>query len=158
MMLWIQSNSFVCNDNYSRLTPGKKDFVSVEKNIHEQKRLLLCNLSELYYNFKQDFPEVKISFFKFCSFTQKWCMTVGTYGPHSVCVCAIHQNVKPMLDAVKLSISYKELIQLNVCDQNNAYCMLQRCDDCPYKSPLRKYLNQVLLDKTDESSHISFNE
>ena len=119
--------------------PGKKYYVSVQKNIHEQKHLLLCNLSELYSNFKQGFPKVKISFSRFCSLRPKWCITVGSSGAHSVCVCAIHQNVKLMLDAVKLSKSYK-LIQLTVCDQNNAACMLQRHDDCPGESPLREYL------------------
>ena len=62
-----------------------------------------------------------------------------------------------MLDAVKLSKSHK-LIQLTVCDQNNADCMLQRCDDCPGESPLREYLSQILLDEADESSYISIKE
>ena len=75
---------FFCNDNYSRLMPGKKDFVSVQKNIHEQKHLLLCNLSELYSNFKQDFPKVKFSFPKFCSLRPKCCTTVDLYDAHSV--------------------------------------------------------------------------
>ena len=105
---------FFCNDNYSRLMRGKKDFVSVQKNIHEQKCLLLCYLSELYSNFKQDFPKVKIYFTKFCSLRPKWCITVGSSGAHSVCVCTIHKNVKLMVDAIKLSKSYKELIQLTV--------------------------------------------
>ena len=60
-----------CNNNYSRLIPGEKDFFRVQKNIHEQKHLSLCNLSELYSNFKQDFPEVKIYFSKFCSLRAK---------------------------------------------------------------------------------------
>ena len=63
-----------------------------------------------------------------------------------------------MLDGVKLSKSYKELIQLTVCDQNNADCMLQRCDDFPGESPLREYFSQVVLDEADESSYISFKE
>ena len=67
--------------------------------------------------------------------------------------------MKLILDAVKLSKSYKELIQLTVCDQNNADYMLQRCDDCPGESPLREYLSHLsLLDEADESSHISFRE
>ena len=67
--------------------------------------------------------------------------------------------MKLILDAVKLSKSYKELIQLTVCDQNNADYMLQRCDDCPGESPLREYLSHLsLLDEADECSHISFRE
>ena len=103
--------------------PGKKDFVSVQKNINEQTHLLLRNLSDFYSNFKQDFPKAKISFSKFCSLRPKWCISVGSSGAHSVCVCAIHQNFKLMLDTVKLSKSYKELTQLTVCDKNNADCI-----------------------------------
>ena len=64
---------FFCNTSYSRLMSGKKDLYSVQKNIHEQKCLLLCNLSEFYSNFKQDFAEVKIYLSKFCSLRPKWC-------------------------------------------------------------------------------------
>ena len=37
---------FYCDDEYSRLMPGKKDFVSIAKNTHMQKRLLLCDMKE----------------------------------------------------------------------------------------------------------------
>ena len=49
-------------------------------------------------------------------------------------------------------------MQLTSCDQNNADCMLQRCDDCPGEFPWREYLSQVVLNESDESSHISFKE
>ena len=34
-------NEFYHNDQYTRQMPGKKDFVSVSKNVHMQKRLIL---------------------------------------------------------------------------------------------------------------------
>ena len=37
---------FYCDDEYSRLMPGKKDFVRIAKNTHMQKRLLLCDMKE----------------------------------------------------------------------------------------------------------------
>ena len=49
---------FYCDDEYSRQMPGKKDFVSISKNVHKQKKLLLCNLKELYSIFKAKNPEV----------------------------------------------------------------------------------------------------
>ena len=58
---------------------GKK-FLNVQKNIQKQKRLLLDNFPERYSNFKQDFPEVKTYFFKFCSLRPKGCITVGLSG------------------------------------------------------------------------------
>ena len=39
---------FYENDEYSRQMPGKKDYVSILSQTHKQKRLLLCNLKELY--------------------------------------------------------------------------------------------------------------
>ena len=40
--------------------PGAKDFVSICRNVHMQKRLLLCNVNELYITFKGEHPNEKI--------------------------------------------------------------------------------------------------
>ena len=40
--------------NFSRQMLGKKDYVSVSKAVHKQKRLILCNLRELYNAFKEN--------------------------------------------------------------------------------------------------------
>ena len=48
--------AFYESDSSSRMMPGKKDFVSVKGEhgrVHVQKRLVLCNLKELYQDFKQ---------------------------------------------------------------------------------------------------------
>ena len=87
--------NFYQDDEFSRQIPGKKDCVSIGKNILQQKRLLLCA-------FKKQHPEIKISFSKFCSLRPKWCILVERSGTHSVCVCAIHQNVSLMLKRVNL--------------------------------------------------------
>ena len=76
--------NFYCDDEFSRQMPGKKDFLSVSRNLHMQKRLLLCGLKELYSSFKQKFPDVKVGFSKFCSLRPKWCVLVGSSGTHSV--------------------------------------------------------------------------
>ena len=89
--------------------PGKKDYVSVGKGskgrVHEQKRLLLCNLHELYTTFKVIYPDAKIGFSKFCSLRPKWCVNVGSAGTHSVCVCTHHQNAVLLLSAIKWDIT-----------------------------------------------------
>ena len=46
---------FYENDEHSRLMPGAKDYVSVERNVHQQKHLSLCNLKELYQSYKEKF-------------------------------------------------------------------------------------------------------
>ena len=104
---------FYCDDENSRLLPGKKDYVSIGRNHHMQTRLILSNLKELYSSFKEKNPAVKIGFSKFCMPRPKWCITIGASGTHSVCVCTSHQNVILLLNAVKIDKTY-ELIEMIV--------------------------------------------
>ena len=137
---------FYEDDAHSRLMPGKKDFVSIKKNVHKQKRLLLCNLHELYVIFKEQNPGLKIGFSRFCSLRPKWCATVGSSGTHSVCVCTIHQNAKLLINATKTGHTYKELMEMIVCDCDNRTCMVHRCDKCPGTDSLREYLETLLVE------------
>ena len=41
--------------------PGKKDFVSISCNTHMLKRLVLCNLMELYIAFENNYPNHKVN-------------------------------------------------------------------------------------------------
>ena len=77
---------FSQDDEYSRQPHGKKECVSIGKNVHVSKRLILCNLKELYTAFKGKHTDLKISFSKFASLRPKWCITVGTKCTHSVCM------------------------------------------------------------------------
>lgn len=93
------------SDDYSRVRPGKKDFVTVRhKGTKEQiqKRLVLCNLKELYSSFKEKYPEIKVGFFKFAELRPPHGVLAGANGTHSVCVCMIHQNIKLMIDGAKI--------------------------------------------------------
>ena len=44
------------NNEFSRQLPGKKDSVSIDRNNHCAKRLLLCNLKELYAAYRCTYP------------------------------------------------------------------------------------------------------
>ena len=79
--------------------PGAKDYVSVERNFHQQKHLLLSNLKELYQSYKEKFSQHKIGLSKFCELRPKWCSIIFPSGTHSVCVCTVHQNTKLIVDA-----------------------------------------------------------
>jgi len=82
--------AFYESDSSSRMMPGKKDFVSVKGEhgrVHVQKRLVLCNLKELYQDFKQKHPTERIGFSKFAELRPKHCIVAGASGTHSVCVC-----------------------------------------------------------------------
>ena len=59
-------HAFYEDDEYSRQLPEKKDYVSIQKGVHRQKWLVLCNLHELLVAFKERNPDVKIGFSQFC--------------------------------------------------------------------------------------------
>ena len=54
--------SFYNDDEYTRPLPGKKDSVSIGNKQHMSKRLILCNLKELYTAFKAKYSELKLGF------------------------------------------------------------------------------------------------
>eukprot|EP00112_Aurelia_sp_Birch-Aquarium-sp1_P016223 Seg366.9 transcript_id=Seg366.9/GoldUCD/mRNA.D3Y31 product="ARL14 effector protein" protein_id=Seg366.9/GoldUCD/D3Y31 len=131
---------FYQDDEYTRLMPGKKDSVSIGRNVHEQKRLILCNLRELFSEFKRTHPNCKVGFSKFCSLRPKWCVTVSSSGTHSVCVCTSHQNTQLLVHAANIDKTYKELMEMMVCNVENKMCMIHRCPNCPGSAPVKDYL------------------
>ena len=138
------------DDEISRLMPGQKDFVSISRNQHRQKRLLLTNLKELYVSFKLKYPSLKVGFSKLCSLRPKWCVLPGSSGTHSVCVCTYHQNMKSIL--APLGISHYELYELIVCNVTNKECMIHRCPNCPKNMQrLEARLYDLLGDYDDET-------
>ena len=154
--------NFYEDNDISRICPGAKDYVSVKvepggPRVHKQKRLLLCNLKELYIEFKEKTGH-RVGFAKFCKLRPKWCITVGASGTHNVCVCTIHQNVKLMLAALNTRTEYPELIEKLVCDVNSRNCMLHRCEACPGKPALKQYLEQLTENDYDPEDDITFNQ
>ena len=91
---------------FSRQMPGKKDYFSIAKGVHKQKRQyvnspsILCNLREMYAAFKEKYPNFELGFSKFCTFRPKCGVLAGSSAAHSVCVCSIHQNVILLVDAI----------------------------------------------------------
>ena len=137
--------TFFEDDEFSRQMPGKKDYVSISRNIHKQKRLILSNLNELYANFKTRYPDTKIGFSKFCQLRPKWCVIAGSSGTHSVCVCTYHQNMKLVL--APINVTYHDLFPYIVCDVNSKECMVHRCSNCPDSNiSLKDYLLSFIGD------------
>ena len=145
---------FYESEEISRLLSGKKDVVSVwlpdKTRIKKQKGLLLCNISEIYEQFKKENPNKKIGFSKFAVLCPKWCIPLGAAGTHNVCVCMYHQNVKLMLVAMNSSPNYKQIIEMCVCDVDKYECMMGYCDDCPDPSELKRFLKNELLKTIDQ--------
>ena len=107
-----------------------KDYVSIQKGVHKQKRLALCNLHELFVAFKERNPSVKIGFPKFCTLRPKWCVITGSSRTHSVCVCT-NQNSILLVDAQNREVKYQDLVEKVVCDPSSRDCMMHRCTNCP---------------------------
>lgn len=148
---------FYENDEFSRQMPGKKDSVSMGKGIHKQKRLILCNLKEMYAAFKEKHTNVKIGFSKFCELRPKWCVLAGSTGTHSVCVCSIHQNAHLLVNAIGWEFTYKDFMNKLVCDSAKKECMMHRCELCPGKDGLRAFLDEQLSD-VDLDDEFHFNQ
>ena len=146
--LWVITNirQFYEDDQNPQPLPGKNDFVSVTRTEHIQKRLLLCNLKELYQEFKNKFPQHKVGFSKFCALRPKWCVTVDASGTHAVCVCMIHQDVLLLADATRTGLCCKDMIKMIVCDSDNKMCILHRCPSCPGSNILRSFLESHFSD------------
>lgn len=156
-------NNFFLNDDVSRLMPGKKDFVSIKENgvrRHEQKRLVLCNLREIYELFKTNYPNNRIGFSTFADLRPENCILAGASGTHSVCVCTIHQNPKLMLDACKGSISnatpfnfddYKSFLNAIICEDPTRECYFSECEDCPGTGSLKEKLIDIFDEQEIET-------
>lgn len=132
---------FYSHDDFSRIMPGKKDKVSIRRNIYEQKCLILCNLRELYSSFKVKYPGIQVGFSTFAALRPKQCILAGSCGTHSVCVCTIHQNVQLLLSEIKLTETYHDLIKMVICSDNRK-CMLRLCEQCPDITVLKTFLEQ----------------
>ena len=85
---------FYNSDECSRQLPGAKDYISVGKKLLVSKRLVLCNLHELYSAFKKKHFNHNVGLSKFPSLRPKWCIVAGAAGTHAVCVCTAKVNVE----------------------------------------------------------------
>lgn len=143
------------DNSSSRLLPGKKDFVSVKQHDgtrkHIQKRLMLCNLQELYAEFKRLHPGKKVGFSKFCQLRPKQCVLAGDSGTHTVCVCIYHQNVKLMIDGGNIATltkdtdmhlgDYKDCLKYITCKEPSTACYFNNaCKDCPSVDEIKDHL------------------
>jgi hypothetical protein len=141
-------------DDISRAFPGIRDYVVVRKNnekTEHQKRMLLENLTEIYRNFKDEFPDTTIGFSSFAALRPPYCVLAGAPGTHTMCVCAMHQNFKLMFLACNLDTittefkDYKELIHFVTCKSDSAQeaCFCRSCPNCPKIESLREILQKT---------------
>ena len=134
---------FYESDEISRMMPGKKDSIKVDGSL-VQKRYLYNNLSETYELFKADNPDDVVGRSKFASLRPQHVLPVDGI-PHSVCVCAIHENMRFLIECLKkvdsnLPGSGRELVDSCLCDRKSTICMQLSGSGCvTCKSPSEIY-------------------
>ena len=81
--------AFYQNDKYSRMCPGKREYVRVRidgRYQHKQNRPLLVKLKELYLDFTKEM-DMSVSFSTCCTLNPTLCVPASsTSSAHSVCV------------------------------------------------------------------------
>ena len=137
-------------DEVNQVMPGRKDFMSVRKQgncIHVQKQLVLSNLKEVYYDFKEKFSNEKIGFSRFATLRPKQCVLAGAGGTH--CICTIHQNVKLTLYMVQSHVpeltTYHGCLAKFMCNPPSPSYCLGECPVCPGTHLLKEELVALYL-------------
>ena len=104
-------------------------------------------LSVRMMNTADNFPGFsQLGFSMFCTLRPKWCVTAGSSGTQSVCVCTTHQNTILLTDALNWEVTYKDLTNKVVCDPSNCGCMMHHCTNSPETNALHKSLEEELSD------------
>ena len=140
------------------LKKGSVTFREKGSKVKVEKRLLPCNIKDIYIEFKSKFPDVKNRFSTLCQLKPKWCVTVGRSGSHSVCVCNYHQIIKLMLTVTDSFLHYIDFVKMSACDTNSRDCMTAKCDLCPGFSELKSYLTEFMVKKYREDEMINFKQ
>ena len=127
--------------------PEKKDYGSVSKGVHNLK---LCNLQELYTDFKEKHPNVNIEFSKFCALRPKWFVLAGSKMVHYVFVSRAHENVVLLVNAMDWDFTYTDLIKKIVCNTESNRCIMYWCKSCSGTATLKEFLDQELNEREDD--------
>ena len=122
---------FYNRDDNSRLTSGKKDFVTKNK-LREQKRLLTDTVKNLHDKFCGENPHNAVSYPTFTRLRPFWVLAAQAKD-RQTCLCKMHDNVQ--LKAEKLfqmkmlpTRNAEEILQQLTCDVN------RECAVCKDKS------------------------
>ena len=114
-------------------------------------------MKEIFLHLKKENSE-KTGFSSFCALRPKECVTVGSSGAHSVCVCTIYQNVKVMVAAINHNGYYRDLLSLTVCDILSGDCMLHGCETSPGMVPLMNFLEGDIKERYHSCNTIYFKQ
>lgn len=136
---------FYLDDSNSMMCSGTKECITLKEagqsSKKVQKRLILYDLKNLYSKWVEETTPTTVPCLAFFTKLKPiQCSFAGEPGTHNICVCAIHQNIKLKLAAIRPDLNYKEVIASGVCSIENRNCMLGDCSDCPKEEAMENFL------------------
>ena len=110
---------------------SENKYTQKTKNLYGSHLFLI--IEEAHFKFLEDHPNTKIGLSKFCEMRPP-CVKLFDHIPHHVCVCSYHENVLPLLVALKEHISHQvefhDFISQVMCDAQAQACLTGQCKNC----------------------------
>ncbi|PZC73688.1 hypothetical protein B5X24_HaOG208959 [Helicoverpa armigera] len=122
---------FFERDDVSRMTAGKKEYVTRNK-IQKQKRFLLDTLLKLYKKYKNEGGNVSFTTFKRY---RPFYIVPPNLSTRNTCACIKHSNLTFKAEALKKlglikTTDLTDLVSEMVCDVKSKSCMYSECNLC----------------------------
>lgn len=135
----IAVQNFFEDDSNSRMTAGKKEFIT-RKTVKKQKRYLSDTVLNLYKKFITG--NLKISYQTFCRLRPFWVVKPNAQN-RDTCLCIVHSNIDMKLSALHAANiltynNHQKLLEDLCCDQYNVDCLARLCHTCLNKTPKYK--------------------
>ncbi|CAH2108575.1 unnamed protein product [Euphydryas editha] len=124
---------FFDRDDVSRMTAGKKEYITRNK-IKKQSRYLLDSMKNLHKIFEAE--NTKVSYSYFCKQRPFWVL-IPDVSNRETCLCKIHANIELLVKVLHSHKILKERDSKEVIDTlccAKTVCLLKRCGTCKIRS------------------------
>ena len=129
---------FICRDDNSRMTPGKRQTLKMHR-VKMQKWLLNESMLNIHRKFLAEHQNIKISYSLFCSLRPFW-VVHPSLDDRETCQCKTHENLAFMtnklyqLKILKTS-NVEELADGVCCSSKSKLCAYGDCKECKLTVP-----------------------
>nr|CAI5820480.1 unnamed protein product [Callosobruchus analis] len=125
--------AFLQEDVHSRICPGKKDYVTKNK-VTCQKRFLTNTLKNLFKEYCNKYPDIKVSYTFFCRCKPFWIKFMKV-ASRDTCQCMTHSNMELIVDCLWQNkvLPYRtssQIVGSITCENLNVLCLLRKCSNC----------------------------
>nr|CAI5846123.1 unnamed protein product [Callosobruchus analis] len=125
--------AFLQEDVHSRICPGKKDYVTKNK-VTCQKRFLTNTLKNLFKEYCNKYPDIKVSYTFFCRCKPFWIKFMKV-ASRDTCQCMTHSNMELIVDCLWQNkvLPYRtssQIVGSITCENRNVLCLLRKCSNC----------------------------